>query len=98
MEHQTHQIDNITGLFSYETLMTKLNEHINKVFEQHDPKTLTAFLLVDIYRFTYINDIYGFDKGNDVLKFVGRTIKHMLKQTDVVGRVKTALFLLLIHR
>jgi diguanylate cyclase (GGDEF) domain len=92
MEQKSEHIDNVTGLFSNEMLMTKLNEHIRKTLEEHNPKTFTAFLLVDIYRFTYINDIYGFNIGNNVLKFVGKTIKHMLKPTDVIGRVNTDVF------
>ena len=92
MEHKSEHIDNITGLFSNTMLMTKLNEHIQKTLKEHSQKTFTAFLLVDIYKFTYINDIYGFNAGNNVLKFVGRTIKHMLKPTDVIGRVNTDVF------
>ena len=92
MEQKSEHIDSVTGLFSNETLMTKLNEHIQKTLEEHNQKTFAAFLLVDIYRFTYINDIYGFNAGNNVLKFVGRTIKHVLKPTDIIARVNTDVF------
>ena len=29
---------------------------------------LGAFILADIYRFTYINDVYGFDIDDELLK------------------------------
>jgi diguanylate cyclase (GGDEF) domain len=92
MQHENTYIDPITGLFSNTMLMTKLKEHIQKTLEEHNQKTFTAFLLIDIYKFTYINDIYGFNIGDNVLKFVGRTIKHILKPTDVIGRVNTDVF------
>ena len=85
-------IDNVTGLFSNEMLMTKLDECIQKTLKERNQKTFTTFLLADIYKFTYINDIYGFDAGNNVLKFVGRTIKHVLKPTDIIGRVNADTF------
>jgi diguanylate cyclase (GGDEF)-like protein len=91
MQYENTHLDNITGLFSYETLMTKLDEHINKSLIERQ-KTFTAFMLVDIYKFTYINNIYGHKTGDDLLKFVGRTIKNMLKATDVIGRVNTDVF------
>jgi len=92
MEHENTHIDPVTGLFSYNVLISKLNEHVQKSLEEHNQKTLEAFLLVDVYRFTYINNIYGFKTGDNVLKFVGRTIKHMLKSTDVIGRVNADVF------
>jgi diguanylate cyclase (GGDEF)-like protein len=92
MEYKNEHIDNVTGLFSNTMLMIKLDEHIQKTLEGHNHKTFTAFLLVDIYKFTYINNIYGFKTGDVLLKFVGRTIKHILKPTDVIGRVNTDVF------
>jgi len=92
MAHENIYIDPITGLFSNAILIIKLDEHINKVLEQRNLKTLAAFLIIDIYRFTYINDIYGFKTGNDILKFVGRTIKHILKPTDIIGRINADTF------
>jgi len=92
MEHENSRIDSVTGLLSYNVLMTKVNEHIQQTLEEHNQKTFTAFLLIDIYRFTYINNIYGFKTGDDLLKFVGKTIKSMLKPTDVIDRVNADTF------
>ncbi|PMP61920.1 MAG: hypothetical protein C0170_00085 [Hydrogenobaculum sp.] len=53
---------------------------------------LGAFMLADIYRFTYINDVYGFDIGDELLKAVGRRLKDIFRPTDIIGRVASDTF------
>ncbi|WP_459893844.1 putative bifunctional diguanylate cyclase/phosphodiesterase [Hydrogenobaculum acidophilum] len=51
-----------------------------------------AFILADIYGFTYINDVYGFDIGDELLKAVGKILKDIFRPTDVIGRVASDTF------
>ena len=51
-----------------------------------------AFILADIYKFTYINDVYGFGVGDELLKAVGKKLKDMFRPTDVIGRVSSDTF------
>jgi len=53
---------------------------------------LGAFILADIYRFTYINDVYGFDIGDELLKAVGRRLRDIFRPTDIIGRVSSDTF------
>ena len=92
MENQTNQTDFTIGLFSCTYIMKKLSEHVSQLLEKGDTETLDAFILVDIYRFAYINNIYGFKTGDDLLKSVGKTIKRILKSTDIIDRVNADTF------
>ena len=53
---------------------------------------LGAFILADIYKFTYINDVYGFDIGDELLKAVGRRLRDIFRPTDIIGRVSSDTF------
>jgi diguanylate cyclase (GGDEF)-like protein len=53
---------------------------------------LGAFILADIYRFTYINDVYGFDIGDELLKAVGVRLRDIFRPTDIIGRVSSDTF------
>ena len=53
---------------------------------------LGALILADIYRFTYINDVYGFDIGDELLKAVGWRLRDIFRPTDIIGRVSSDTF------
>ncbi len=75
--------DTLTGLFSRQR------------FEQVAQTTLTvarqvggsvAFLFIDIDHFKKVNDTYGHEKGDQVLRAVTRLIGAACRKTDVVSR------------
>lgn len=45
------------------------------------------FLMLDIDHFKSVNDTYGHSVGDEVLKHLARTLHHVLRTTDVVGRL-----------
>ena len=53
-------------------------------------------LFVDIDFFKEVNDTYGHDAGDRVLQMVANTLKHNLRDTDVVGRWGGEEFLVLL--
>ncbi len=98
--------DPVTGLFSYSFLMTELDMHVRRAVEINEwmgespamvgemkpVGKIGAFILADIYRFTYINDVYGFDIGDELLKAVGKILKNIFRPTDIIGRVASDTF------
>jgi diguanylate cyclase (GGDEF)-like protein len=52
--------------------------------ERHESGT---FLIVDIDDFKLVNDHYGHQKGDDILKEVARTLQSSFKKTDIVMRM-----------
>jgi diguanylate cyclase (GGDEF)-like protein len=71
--------DNLTRIFNRRSFI-KLYDKIKK---QPYPK---ALILLDIDHFKSINDTYGHDVGDKVLKKVASTIRKRLRKEDVVAR------------
>jgi len=54
-------------------------------------------LSLDIDFFKHVNDTYGHAKGDDVLKFFAQSIKEMIRQSDIFGRIGGEEFLICIQ-
>lgn len=50
-------------------------------------RTELVFAMLDIDHFKRVNDTYGHQTGDEVLKAVARTTQHVLRETDHVGRL-----------
>lgn len=50
-------------------------------------KSPGAFLVIDADHFKYINDHYGHDRGDEVLRLMAATIKANVRENDIVGRM-----------
>ena len=75
--------DKLTGLYN----RLKLDEVLTMRIEEFKRyKTEFSILLLDIDDFKKINDTYGHDVGDYVLKTVAKTLKENTRTTDVVGR------------
>jgi diguanylate cyclase (GGDEF)-like protein len=62
----------------------KVNEMLA---EQKASNGIICLLYIDLYDFKQINDQYGHDVGDKVLKVVADIIRHQLRSVDSVGRV-----------
>ncbi|MEO0184869.1 MAG: diguanylate cyclase [candidate division WOR-3 bacterium] len=67
--------DGLTGLFNHRHFQELLEEELKKQRE-------LVLLLFDIDYFKKINDTYGHQAGDEVLKFIGR----LISQTGIAGR------------
>lgn len=75
--------DQLTELPNRRYLDQQLENHI-RLNENEVHKVALAF--VDIDHFKHINDHYGHNIGDDVLKMIAKTMKSGTRHTDIVGR------------
>ncbi len=63
---------------------------------EQNQQTSKGLLLVDIDHFKRVNDTYGHDAGDEILRFVGRLLARTTRQSDVVARFGGEEFALLV--
>jgi diguanylate cyclase (GGDEF)-like protein len=85
--------DELTGLYNYRYLHTRLTEEFRRAERQHEP--LSACLL-DIDRLRTHNERGGRATGDAILRGVAEVIKKTVRDTDVVARYGPDEFLLLL--
>ncbi|WP_414828471.1 GGDEF domain-containing protein [Alteromonas sp. H39] len=74
--------DDLTGLLSRRTFIQKAYGSIaDPKIERH------ALLMVDIDHFKAINDTFGHQCGDDVLRQVAKTLRCGIRETDLIGRL-----------
>jgi diguanylate cyclase len=76
-------IDALTGVANRKSFDNALAGYIKEAEEDHYPLTL---LMIDIDRFKNFNDAHGHLIGDEVLKFVARKLKDLVKGGDLVAR------------
>lgn len=75
--------DDLTGLMrrgTFDRLVKKLVERSKKI------NAPLGYILVDIDHFKSVNDTYGHDVGDEVLKEVAYVLGEGVRESDVVGR------------
>lgn len=84
--------DVVTDLYSAFYLKTRLDEEMQRSKRYHFPLTM---LLFHIEQFRHINDHYGFDAGDHVLRELGQLFVRNVRSSDLVARVRDDHFALL---
>jgi diguanylate cyclase (GGDEF)-like protein len=96
--HDLNQLankDGLTGLYNHRFLQEKLDEEFRRSTRYNDPFSL---VMVDIDRFKTINDTYGHESGDVVLKHVAEVLKGNLRKSDWVARYGGEEFLIFLYR
>ncbi len=75
--------DGMTGLLNKRTLIEEANRRL-KSAERFQKKV--SLLVTDIDHFKRVNDTYGHDVGDVVIKGLGEVLKRIKRDTDLVGR------------
>jgi diguanylate cyclase (GGDEF)-like protein len=85
--------DRLTGLPNQRAVQDTLKRMVAQASRTITP--LTAVLL-DLDHFKQVNDLYGHDRGDEVLAAVGVAMRNAVRDSDFVGRYGGEEFLLLL--
>lgn len=86
MEEKLHKLatyDELTELHNRRALLERLQEEVVRSTRYERPVSL---LLLDIDSFKTVNDTYGHDVGDDVLRWVAKQLKHAVRLADLPAR------------
>jgi diguanylate cyclase (GGDEF)-like protein len=76
--------DSLTGAANRREFMQRAEQEIARVLRHHNPLSL---LSMDLDYFKKINDKYGHQVGDEVLKSVISVCEHVLRPGDLLGRI-----------
>ncbi len=86
--------DALTGLPNRMLLMDRLNQLLARAQRQ---RKCLAVMFLDIDDFKQVNDTYGHEVGDQLLKFVGERLRAATRADDTVARISGDEFILLIE-
>ncbi|MFW5447264.1 MAG: GGDEF domain-containing protein [Methylophagaceae bacterium] len=86
--------DNLTGLYNRSLLQNSIENAINQSQRSNTPM---AILMLDIDQFKKINDQFGHDIGDSVLKSTGEFLADFFRSSDIVFRIGGEEFLAIIY-
>lgn len=75
--------DELTGLYNRRGFKMMAEQELKHC---HRLKTEVVLLSIDIDTFKQINDTYGHDEGDRVLKLVAKTLETSFRSSDIIGR------------
>ena len=76
--------DFLTGLVNRRHFMDLANKELQRAIRFGNPMSI---LMVDVDNFKRINDTYGHESGDDVLKMFSDLCRSTFREIDVVGRI-----------
>jgi diguanylate cyclase (GGDEF)-like protein/PAS domain S-box-containing protein len=92
LEHEVNH-DALTGLANRNLLWDRLDQAVHMAQRQ---KSLVATVLIDLNNFKTINDTFGHEAGDVVLKVVGRRLQASVRDSDTVARMSGDEFVLVL--
>jgi diguanylate cyclase (GGDEF)-like protein len=93
--HRAAAADELTGLSTYRVLRERLAFEIERSKRSNEG---FAVLFLDLDRFKQVNDQYGHEAGNDILKAVAEEIRHAVRASDVAARYGGDEFVVILTR
>ena len=82
LEELVH-IDPLTGLYNYRQFIQALDQEMERTRRTGQP---TSLVMIDLDRFKGINDRFGHEVGNRVLRQVTKVMRQMVRKIDVPCR------------
>ncbi len=86
------QTDQLTKLYNRRFILKALEDEFNRAKRY---KTIFSVILFDIDHFKQVNDVFGHNAGDDVLREISQLINNIVRTTDKVSRWGGEEFLIL---
>lgn len=99
----TQENKSLGNFASYDTLTGLLNRrsidsHLDKIYKEHyHDEEAFSVIMCDIDHFKVVNDTYGHDAGDYILKEVASVISEEVRDNDIVGRWGGEEFLIILN-
>lgn len=84
-------VDELTGERTYVKYKSDVSEILTRPVVSH-----LAVVSLDIDKFRYINDIFGYQEGNIVIKYMAEAIRNNISADEIIGRKSADNFTLLL--
>ncbi len=81
--HDRANRDSLTGLYNHRFLLEQLDIEVHRADRLSYP---CSFIMIDIDHFKLMNDTYGHQNGDAILKQISSLITESLRSIDIVGR------------
>jgi diguanylate cyclase (GGDEF)-like protein/PAS domain S-box-containing protein len=78
--------DAMTSLWNRRKFDAEMQSQVQRT-KRYKQNEVTALALIDIDHFKRINDTYGHDRGDEVIKAVANSLTHHLRETDIIARI-----------
>lgn len=90
--------DSLTGVFNRGAVLSRAEEELSRMERRKSTKTGTGLgvILIDLDYFKKINDTYGHQAGDEVLRVISKRVQDCLREYDVFGRYGGEEFLVLV--
>jgi diguanylate cyclase (GGDEF)-like protein len=75
--------DGLTGIYNYRYFMKQLEEELRRA-ERYGRSVSVAMIDIDLFK--HVNDSYGHQRGDDVLRGLVQTLTTNTRDTDIVAR------------
>ena len=87
-------VDGLTGLYNRRYLKLTLERMLMEASRTGHPLSI---IMLDIDHFKRVNDTYGHKAGDDVIRFLSRTLKNNIRKVDIAARYGGEEFVVLMH-
>ncbi|MBP9853651.1 MAG: GGDEF domain-containing protein [Candidatus Omnitrophica bacterium] len=87
------QTDGLTEALNHKEILKRLDQEFKRAVRY---KKHFSCLMIDLDHFKKINDLYGHQKGDKILKQTSQKIKRCIREVDIIGRYGGDEFLILL--